>query len=102
MTPSAVGTFSCVIDEDPRFHLETLRWYASITAVAGVHPSDVVVHVVGPTGSDALSILRDKGVTVRSVPRFDARSAPATRSRVLSAWLLPESMGLPFLPMQMS
>lgn len=75
MTPSPIGTFSCVIDEDPRFHLEALRWYASVTAVAGVHPSDLRVHVVGPRDSDALNILRDQGVTIRSIPAFDARSA---------------------------
>jgi hypothetical protein len=75
MTPTAVGTFSCVIDEDPRFHLEALRWYTSLTAVAGVHPTDLTVHVVGPTDSDALGILRANGVTIRSIPLFDARSA---------------------------
>jgi SAM-dependent methyltransferase len=71
---SSAGTFSCVIDEDPRFHLEALRWYASLTSVAGVDPSDLVVHVVGPTDSDALEVLRARGVTVRPVAAYDARS----------------------------
>ncbi len=75
MTSSAIGTFSCVVDDDPRFHLEALRWFASITAVAGARPSDLTVHVVGSTASDVLDILEGKGVTVRSIQPFDARSA---------------------------
>jgi len=75
MTSPAVGTFSCVIDEDPRFHLEALRWFASITAVAGASPCDLTVHVVGSADSDALDILEGKGVTIRPIRPFDSRSA---------------------------
>ena len=32
------GVFSCVVDQHPRFHLEALRWFASLTTVAGVDP----------------------------------------------------------------
>ena len=59
-------TFSCVVDEHPRFHLDALRWFASLTTIAGVDPRDLVVHVVGPDTSDALLYLRSRGVTVRS------------------------------------
>ena len=74
MTAPTAGTFSCVIDEDPRFHLEALRWYASLTSVAGVDPSDLVVHVVGPTDSDALAVLVAHGVRVRPIEAYDVRS----------------------------
>jgi SAM-dependent methyltransferase len=69
-----VGIFSCVIDQHPRFHLEALRWFVSLTDIAGVDPKDLVVHVVGRDTSDALEHLRSRGVTVRSVDAFDSRS----------------------------
>lgn len=68
------GVFSCVVDDHPRFHLDALRWYASLTTLAGVGPDALVVHAVGGTSSDALDRLRDFGVTVRDVEPFDARS----------------------------
>src|SRR3984885_1947058 len=76
---SGTGTFSCVVDEHPRFHLEALRWFASLTALAGVHPRDLVVYVVGRDTSDALDFLRSRGVTVRSVQPFDPRSPPCNK-----------------------
>jgi hypothetical protein len=63
-----------VIDNDPRFHLEALRWYACLTEVAGVDASDLVVQVVGPLASEPLCHLQRQGVTVRSIDRFDERS----------------------------
>ena len=70
----AVGRFSCVIDDHPRFHLEALRWFTCLTELAGVDPADLVVHVVGPRSTDVLTYLRTRGVTVRGVERFDPRS----------------------------
>jgi hypothetical protein len=68
------GTFACVVDQDPRFHLEVLRWFASLHGVAGVDPHDLVVHAVGGTSSEALALLEDKGVAVRPIELFDPRS----------------------------
>jgi hypothetical protein len=68
------GRFACVVDEDPRFHLDALRWYAALTAVAGVTASDLVVHVVGGESSEVLGFLKSQGVAVHPVERFDARS----------------------------
>ena len=70
----AHAVFSCVVDDDPRFHLDALRWFASLTTIAGVDPRDLIVHVVGTDGSDALTYLRSRGVTMRAVEAFDARS----------------------------
>jgi Methyltransferase domain len=66
---------SCVVDEHPRFHLEALRWYASLTGVAGVHPSDLIVHATGSGPSEVLDLLAARGVEVRRIEPFDARSA---------------------------
>ena len=68
------GVFSCVVDDHPRFHLDALRWFTSLTAVAGVDPDRIVVHVVGNPASDALDSLRAEGVAVRPVAAFDPRS----------------------------
>ena len=71
---AAEGQFACVVDEHPRFHLDALRWYAALTALAGVKPSDLVVHAVGSRSSEVLRFLATQGVTIRSVERFDVRS----------------------------
>ncbi len=68
------GCFSCVIDDHPRFQLEALRWFTSLTELAGVEPGDLVVHVVGPTSTEALDYLRGRGVAIVGVGRFDPRS----------------------------
>jgi SAM-dependent methyltransferase len=73
-TVTGAGVFSCVVDQHPRFHLEALRWFASLTTLAGVDPSDLVVNVVGSATSDALDHLRSRGVTIRPVDGFDQRS----------------------------
>ncbi|MGH9078735.1 MAG: hypothetical protein ACRDYE_01415, partial [Acidimicrobiales bacterium] len=70
----AKGVFSCVVDAHPRFHLDALRWFAALTTVAGVDPRELTVHVVGPADSDALGFLVGRGVSVRRVDPFDARS----------------------------
>ena len=68
------GLFACVVDEHSRFHLDALRWYAALTKIAGVSPRDLVVHGVGTTSSDVLVFLKQQGVTVRGIDRFDDRS----------------------------
>ena len=72
-SPSA-GKLSCVVDTDLRFHLEAVRWFATLSGLAGVKPSDLVIHAVDGCDSEILQYLRDCGVTVRSVERFDQRS----------------------------
>lgn len=68
------GVFSCVVDTDPRFHREALRWYASLTRVAGVEPTDLVVHSVGTAQSEILDFLKAQGVRVTTIEPFDSRS----------------------------
>jgi SAM-dependent methyltransferase len=68
------GQFCCVVDDHPRFHLDALRWFVSLTDLAGVEPGELVVHVVGPESSRPLDYLRSSGVTVRGIERFDPRS----------------------------
>ncbi len=73
-TKGGTGLFSCVLDEHPRFHLDALRWFACLTEVAGVHPDDLVAHVVGDPQSDVLDFLKGHGVAVVEVAPFDKRS----------------------------
>ena len=72
--PDTAGVFSCVVDDDPRFHFDALRWFATLTGVAGVSSSDLVVNCVGSQSSRALEYLRLAGVGVREIRRFDASS----------------------------
>ena len=73
-TDSGTGLFSCVLDEHPRFHLDALRWFACLTEVAGVHPGDLVAHVVGDGQLGGSGLPEGKGVSVVEVERFDRRS----------------------------
>jgi len=70
----SAGVFSCVVDSPPRFHREALRWFAALTRVAGVSPTDLVIHAVNTATSPELTYLKAQGVAVHSVPRFDSRS----------------------------
>jgi SAM-dependent methyltransferase len=72
--PGTTGRFSCVVDGQPRFHQEVLRWYACLTEVAKVRPEELVVHVVGGSASGPIQYLKDHGVAVHEVLPFDARS----------------------------
>jgi SAM-dependent methyltransferase len=73
-TAAAAGTFSCVVDTHPRFHLEALRWFASLTRLAGVDPTDLVVHAISPAQTDSLKYLQAQGVAIREIQPFDPRS----------------------------
>ncbi len=70
---AATGVISCVVDQDPRFHFEALRWYAALNRIAGVDASDLIVHTVGSDESAQLDYLRHRGVCVRPVEQFDKR-----------------------------
>jgi 2-polyprenyl-3-methyl-5-hydroxy-6-metoxy-1,4-benzoquinol methylase len=72
--PWSGGKFSCVVDSDPRFHLEALRWYATLNRVAGVDPTDLIVHSVGGGRSEILDYLGTQGVSVTAIEAFDSRS----------------------------
>jgi hypothetical protein len=68
------GVLSCVVDSDPRFSLEVLRWYATATRLAGVPGPALTVNLVGHDASDVASYLRSRQVIVRSIAPFDPRS----------------------------
>jgi SAM-dependent methyltransferase len=69
------GVVSCVLDTHPRFHLEALRWYATLRRFAGVDSSSLVLHVVGlEARHEVPDFLRSEGVVVRPVAPFDPRS----------------------------
>jgi SAM-dependent methyltransferase len=74
VVPTAAGKFSCVIDSHPRFHLDALRWFSSLTRLAGVDAADLVVHAVGPARTDVLTYLAARGVSVQEIQPFDPRS----------------------------
>jgi hypothetical protein len=72
--PPTPGVFACVVDADERFHLEALRWWATLRHVVEVDACDVIVHAVGGCSSDVLDYLRGRGVSILEVELFDGRS----------------------------
>jgi SAM-dependent methyltransferase len=73
------GVFSCVIDGRPDAQLAALRWFVSLTTIAGVPAENLVLFTVGESASDVLGYLRTRGVAVRAVPPFDSRSPSCDR-----------------------
>ena len=68
------GFVACVVDSDPRFGLEAVRWYASASRLAGIPGDALVVNMIGDDNSRLAAYLRSQHVTVQSIERFDARS----------------------------
>jgi hypothetical protein len=89
--PPGSGRLSCVIDEHPRFHLEALRWYAALTKLAAVDPTDLVVNVVGGGHAEVLDHLAGRGVEVRTIEPFDPRSPHC--NKIAGALRLAEDVG---------
>lgn len=72
---TGTGPIACTVDENLNLHFETVRWFATLTRIAGVDPSDLYVNVVGGQVSDLLAHLESRGVTLLHVEPFDARWA---------------------------
>lgn len=66
--PNIPGVFSCVVDRSPDAQLAALRWFVSLTIIAGVRPEDLALCTVGDGQSDVLDYLRAQGVVVRPLP----------------------------------
>jgi hypothetical protein len=71
---SSEGILSCVVDADPRFAAEALRWYATATRLAEIPPARLAVNLVGHDSSLTGRYLRSRGVSVQAIDAFDARS----------------------------
>jgi hypothetical protein len=84
--------YSCVIDYNARFHFDALRWFATLTRTAEVPAQNLIVHAVGDQTSNVLEYLNHKGVDVRTVDAFDARSPVCNK---ISAALALASGALP-------
>ena len=66
--PNAPGVFSCAVDGHPAQRPAALRWFASLTAIAGAAPEDLIVFNGGEGSSDVFDYLRAQGVTVQAIP----------------------------------
>lgn len=78
--PAAVGVISTVIDmRHPRFAVEALRWYASLTRIVGVPATELRLNVVGDGESPIVEELHSRGVAVRKIPSFDPRHPPCNK-----------------------
>jgi hypothetical protein len=86
MTAVQTGTVACVVDDNPQYHLQALRWFATLTRCAGVAASNLSVFNAGARPeSDVLRHLAQRGVRVERVLPFDERSPHCNKIRGLAA-----------------
>ena len=85
--------YSCVIDNNARFHFDALRWFATLTRTAEVPARNLIVHAVGDQTSSVLEYLgRHGGRRPEQSRAFDARSPVCNK---ISAALALASGALP-------
>ncbi len=65
---------SCVVDTQPIFQQELVRWFVSATECAGVPAERLVIHVISPTNSPSIQLVESKGARVVPIEPFDSRS----------------------------
>ncbi|MFG2049297.1 hypothetical protein ACGFIW_17935 [Micromonospora sp. NPDC048935] len=65
--------FSCVVDGSPRYRHEAWIWSTTLLRIARRQPHEVVMHLVEGVDGREFDLLRDLGVEIRTVPRFDER-----------------------------
>ncbi|MCW6003477.1 hypothetical protein K1W54_02605 [Micromonospora sp. CPCC 205371] len=71
--------FSCVVDHDPKYTHQAWIWSTTLLRIARRQPHELVVHVVDGVDLRRLDFLRDQGVEMRAVPRFDQRHPPSNK-----------------------
>ncbi len=54
--------FSCVVDNEPIFFAQAMRWARSLIEIANVPPEDLVVHYVQGLGQDCVASFSSLGV----------------------------------------
>jgi 2-polyprenyl-3-methyl-5-hydroxy-6-metoxy-1,4-benzoquinol methylase len=62
--------FSCVVDSQPTFQLQVQNWIATLTGLAGIPGSQIVVHTVADIDSDLAAWMRTLGVILRPLQAF--------------------------------
>jgi hypothetical protein len=65
--------FSCVVDDTPRYRREVRIWTTTLLRIARRRPDELVVHLIDGVDGPEFDVLRELGVHVRTVPRFDPR-----------------------------
>lgn len=83
--------YSCVVDQSPLFRYQSLIWYLTLRELGGVRPDQMVVHVVNGTEPGHSDLLRDLGVSVVPVKRFDRRNGFANKLRQLESEALRDA-----------
>jgi hypothetical protein len=59
--------FSCLVDTDPTFAREALRWHRSLVELAGIPTTDIVVHHTPRVSPEALATFADAGINTAVV-----------------------------------
>ena len=85
ITRDELVLFSCVTDRAPKLRYQTLVWCLTLIELAGRSPDQLVVHAVEGTSREHLKEVRDLGVKVVTVERYDQRSPYANKFRQLDS-----------------
>jgi hypothetical protein len=62
--------FSCVVDNQPKFILQSLLWATTILKTQNVQKEDIVFHVIKDIDARFLKYLNEKGYRYIEVPKF--------------------------------
>ena len=83
--------YSCTVDAPPLLQYEALIWALTLCHLGGCRPDQIVIHAVEGTDPTYLAQLRDLGIRVVGVRRFDERNRFANKLAQLKSDALADS-----------
>jgi hypothetical protein len=83
--------FSCVVDGTPRYLHEAWIWSTTLLRIARRRPDELVVHVVEGVDGRDFDFLRDLGVEIRTVTRFDRRHPHSNKLSQMDSEVLQDA-----------
>lgn len=83
--------FSCVVDNEPIFLAQAMRWARSLIEIAKVPPEDLVVHYILGLGQDCVASFSPLGVRTTEVQAVSRRRPHLNKLAQLRSALLRDA-----------
>jgi hypothetical protein len=78
MKPNNIA-FSCVVDTDPKFYLQSMIWYWGLRENLSIDSSCIFVHMVKGCDPEVVEYFESQGVNVKLVDRVSTFSPPLNK-----------------------